>query len=315
MNAEKLFRTNHPACLTPQQIVDRYRTLAPAGPTGSRQGKKANDWPPHPETVYTVVTVSGRRQVARYLLFLDVDGANKQIKALEARAAAATVGDTGALEYMEKHGSRRHRSSAGTAYATVATFNGFGIVEVGSEQDDGSSSDGDIRLQLVCGKELRRCMRDDERTYQLLRSLRIGCLVGVGGHPQRNRGAPSDTDVLELLVSSITVINPAPPTSASRADRPWPPLPPATAVADGSPEQVGDISNQKKLARKLRKEARDPLRGLHAKRDERRETGHPRGLVGGADRVGGVWHTDRLTLVFNERTYGVTGQLARAAAS
>jgi hypothetical protein len=36
-----------------------------------------------------------------------------------------------------------------------------------------------VRLQLVMGRELRRCMGDDDAAREMIKQIRPGCVIGV----------------------------------------------------------------------------------------------------------------------------------------
>ena len=164
--AEQTFRAEHTTVLDPIEVVKRHRHVLPAGPVGDQAD--GSDWPIQGSLVHTVVVVAARRQIARFLLFVDVEGACKELRA---KSTSGTAGD-------------------GVAAAT---------------------NEDEVRLQLVMGRQLRSHSQNDAAAHMLIKSVRPGCLLGVSGYPQRNRGAPSDLDVLELICEAVAILHEPPP--------------------------------------------------------------------------------------------------------
>ena len=73
------------------------------------------------------------------------------------------------------------------------------------------TNEDEVRLQLVMGRQLRLHTQDDAAVRQLIKSVRPGCVLGVSGYPQRNRGAPTDADVLELICETVIILHAPPP--------------------------------------------------------------------------------------------------------
>ena len=130
-----------------------------------------SDWPIKSSLVHTVAVVAARRQIASFLSFVDVEGACKELRR-SGRTDSVTAGDSVAVNT--------------------------------SEQDE-------VRLQLVMGRQLRVHTQDDAAVRQLIKSVRPGCVLGVTGYPQRNRGAPTDLDVLELICETVIILHEPPP--------------------------------------------------------------------------------------------------------
>ena len=165
--AEQAFRAAHGAAMEPVDVVKAHRHLLPTGPVGEKVD--GSDWPMDESVgvVPTVVVVAARRQIARFLSFVDVEGARKEVRSIASRSS----------------------SSDSAAVAAAAA---------GSSSSPAAAVD-EVRLQLVMGRHLRSHVQDDAATRKLLKSVRPGCVLGVCGYPQRNRGAPTDLDVLELI--------------------------------------------------------------------------------------------------------------------
>lgn len=160
--AEQQFRAERSPVLEPVDVVKRHRHVLPAGPVGEKID--GSDWPIVSSLVHTVVVVAARRQISRFLSFVDVEGACKAAK-MPADKSSKKVALH--VETMDNH---------------------------------------DVRLQLVMGRQLRSQMQNDAATHQLIKSVRPGCVLGVSGYPQRNRGSPTDLDVLELICEEVVVL-------------------------------------------------------------------------------------------------------------
>ena len=164
--AEAAFRAAHPDTFSPRDLVLAHRHLRPAGPVGANVD--GSDWPVVGQAVHAVVVVAARRQIARFLSFVDVEGCVKELPRTAPTAKASAVAA-------------------------------------------GAASGDDVRLQLVMGRQLRLSTHDDDATHALIKSVRAGCILGVSGFPQRNRGAHEDLDVLELICQSATILHEPPP--------------------------------------------------------------------------------------------------------
>jgi hypothetical protein len=166
--AEQTFRAEHSCVLDPLEVVKQHRHVLPAGPVGDQVD--GSDWPIQSSIVHTVVVVAARRQIARFLSFVDVEGACKELR-----------------------GSGRSKSVAE------------------GESVAADTNTDQVRLQLVMGRQLRSQSENDVAAHRLIKSVRPGCVLGVSGYPQRNRGAPTDLDVLELICEAVAILHEPPP--------------------------------------------------------------------------------------------------------